>query len=227
MPEGLKYGFRVFLCVKCKLIIKIWLTIKNLSDILFPDLRNGRQNQMKKTKITTQDICSIAIMTAVTAVMAQISIPMPLGVPMTMQTFAITLAAVILGSKRGALSIFIYVLLGAIGVPVYANFSGGFQNLVGPTGGFLISFPIMAFIIGLGMKYRKKKGMFTLFLILGTVSNYVIGVLMFCVVTQSSVMAGISACVLPFIPTAIIKAVLASVLGFQIRDRLAAAAQWA
>ena len=110
MPEGLEYGFRVFLCVKCKLIIKTWLTIKNLSAILFPDLRNGRQNQMKKTKITTQDICSIAIMTAVTAVMAQISIPMPLGVPMTMQTFAITLAAVILGSKRGALSIFIYVL---------------------------------------------------------------------------------------------------------------------
>ena len=182
---------------------------------------------MKKSKITTQDICSIAIMTAVTAVMAQISIPMPLGVPMTMQTFAITLAAVILGSKRGALSIFIYVLLGAIGVPVYANFSGGFQNLVGPTGGFLLSFPIMAFVIGLGMKYRKKKGMFALFLILGTVLNYVVGVLMFCVITQSSVMAGISACVLPFIPTAIIKAVLASVLGFQIRDRLAAAEQWA
>ena len=61
---------------------------------------------MQKSKISVQDICSIAIMTAITVVMAQISIPMPMGVPMTMQTFAITLAGVILGSKKGGLSIF-------------------------------------------------------------------------------------------------------------------------
>lgn len=56
---------------------------------------------MQNSKISTQDICSIAIMTAITAVMAQISIPMPMGVPMTMQTFAVTLAGVVLGAKRG------------------------------------------------------------------------------------------------------------------------------
>lgn len=182
---------------------------------------------MKHSKVTTQDICSIAIMTAVTAVMAQISIPMPMGVPMTMQTFAVTLAAVILGAKRGAVSMLIYLLIGAMGVPVFAGFGGGLQSLVGPTGGFLLSFPVMAFVIGIGVKYRKKRGMFTLFLILGTLVNYVIGVAMFCILMDSSVMAGISACVIPFIPTAVIKAVLASVLGFQIRDRLGAAMQWA
>ena len=62
---------------------------------------------MQKSKLSVQDICSIAIMAALTAVMAQISIPMPMGVPMTMQTFAITLAAVILGSKKGARSILV------------------------------------------------------------------------------------------------------------------------
>ena len=62
---------------------------------------------MQKSKISVQDICSIAIMTAITVVMAQISIPMPMGVPMTMQTFAITLAGVILGSKKGGLSILV------------------------------------------------------------------------------------------------------------------------
>lgn len=182
---------------------------------------------MNQSKTRTQDICSIAIMAAVTAVMAQISIPMPMGVPMTMQTFAVTLAAIILGAKRGALSMLIYLLIGSVGVPVFAGFSGGFQNLIGPTGGFLISFPIMAFIIGLGMNHHKNKGMFILFLTLGTLSNYVVGVLMFCVITHSPVMAGISACVVPFIPTAIIKAVVATLLGFQIRDRLGAALQWA
>ena len=181
----------------------------------------------KKTKISVQDICSIAIMTAITVVMAQISIPMPMGVPMTMQTFAITLAGVILGSKKGGLSILVYVLLGAIGVPVFAGFSGGVQNLIGPTGGFIISFPIMAYVIGLGVEHRKKKGMFVLMLILGTVLNYVIGVAMFCIIMNSSVMTGITACVLPFIPTAIIKAVVAALLGLQIRSRLGAALQWA
>ena len=104
---------------------------------------------MQKTNFKTLDLCMIGVVTAVIVIMAQISIPMPLGVPMTMQTFAITLAGIILGSKKGAVASLIYVLLGAVGVPVFANFSGGYQLLVGPTGGFIISFPIMAFIIGL------------------------------------------------------------------------------
>lgn len=181
---------------------------------------------MQEKKISIQDICSIGIMTAVTAVMAQISIPMPLGVPMTMQTFAVTLAGVILGAKRGAISMAVYVLLGAVGVPVLANFSGGFQHLIGPTGGFLLSFPIMAYLIGMGTEFRKRKGMFLLFLILGTVVNYVVGVVMFCLLMQSSLWMGISACVLPFLPTAVIKAAAASVLGLQVRERLGATLQW-
>ena len=106
---------------------------------------------MKTTKQTTtrsgfsiQDICSVAIMAALTAVMAQISIPMPMGVPMTMQTFAVTLAGVILGSKRGAVSMVVYLLIGSVGVPVFSNMGGGVQYLIGPTGGFLLSFPIIA-----------------------------------------------------------------------------------
>ena len=66
--------------------------------------RSARKYQevsmMQTSKISTQDICSIAIMTAITAVMAQISIPMPMGVPMTMQTFAVTLAGVGLSWMR-------------------------------------------------------------------------------------------------------------------------------
>lgn len=86
---------------------------------------------MQKTNFKTLDLCMIGVVTAVIVIMAQISIPMPLGVPMTMQTFAITLAGIILGSKKGAVASLIYVLLGAVGVPVFANFSGGYQLLVG------------------------------------------------------------------------------------------------
>lgn len=176
---------------------------------------------MTTSKLSIQDICSVALCTAVIAVMAQITIPMPLGVPMTMQTFAITLSAVILGSKKGALSAFVYVLLGSIGLPVLAGFSGGAQHLFGPTGGFLISFPIMAYITGLGVdKFRSVKGGFILCLIAGTSVNYIFGVVMFCLLTGSSVSVGFTACVLPFIPTAVLKVILASVIGLKIRTRL-------
>ena len=175
----------------------------------------------RKSKMSVRDICYAGLFAAVIAVMAQISIPMPLGVPMTMQTFAITLAAVVLGAKLSALSSLIYLILGAVGIPVLAKFSGGFDKFVGPTGGFLISFPLMAFIIGWGAEHRKDfKGAYVLALILGTVVNYVVGVALFCVVTNGSVAAGITACVLPFIPTAIIKAVLASIIGFGVKNRI-------
>ncbi len=176
---------------------------------------------MKQSKLSVQDICTIALCTAVIAIMAQISIPMPMGVPMTMQTFAITLAAIVLGSKKGGISALVYVLLGAVGLPVLAGFSGGIQYFAGPTGGFLISFPFMAYIIGLGVdRFRDKKGGFILCLIAGTLINYIIGVLMFCILMDSSAITAITACVLPFIPTAIIKAALASIIGLKIRGRL-------
>lgn len=179
-------------------------------------------NQSSNTKsISLQDITMIGVFAAVIAIMAQISIPMPLGVPMTMQTFAITLAAVVLGAKYSAIASFVYLLLGAIGLPVFANLSGGIAKLIGPTGGFLLSFPIMAFLIGLGAQYyHKSKALFILFLILGTVVNYVVGVIMFCILMDSTVMVALSACVIPFIPTAIIKAILASVLGLELNKRL-------
>ena len=180
---------------------------------------------IKQSKLSVQDICIIAIMTAVTAVLAQISIPLPMMVPMTMQTFAVTLAGILLGAKRGAVSMIIYLLLGAVGAPVFTGLKGGLQSLAGPTGGFLLSFPVMAYIIGKGIELRKKKGMFTLLLIVGTVSNYVVGVAMYCVVMESTVWTAVTACVLPFIPTAVIKAILATALGLRLRDRLGSVLQ--
>ena len=164
-----------------------------------------------KSRFSVRDICYAGLFAAVIAVMAQISIPMPLGVPMTMQTFAITLAAVVLGSKLSAIASLVYLALGAVGVPVLANFSGG----------FLISFPLMAYIIGLGVEHRNAfKGAFVTAVVVGTLVNYVVGVALFVVVAHSTIAVGISACVLPFIPTAIIKAVLACAIGLNLRKRI-------
>lgn len=167
----------------------------------------------------TFDITSIALMTAVTAVMAQIAIPMPAGVPMTLQTFAVTLAGVVLGSKNGGLSMVLYILMGAIGLPVFSGFRGGLAMLVGPTGGFLLSFPVMAFIIGLGIKYIKDKPLiFWSYLALGTIINYIIGTIVFSLSTGSGLVPSFMACVFPFIPTAVIKLIVGGLMGIRLRD---------
>lgn len=175
----------------------------------------------QRSAFSVRDICYSGLFAAVIAVMAQLSIPMPGEVPMTMQTFAISLAAVVLGAKLSTVSSVIYLLLGAVGLPVLANFSGGFDKFIGPTGGFLISFPLMAFIIGWGADHRHAfRGLYVLALIVGTAVNYVVGTAMYCALLHTPLAVGFAACVVPFIPTAIIKAILATVIGFPLRKRI-------
>lgn len=176
---------------------------------------------MKKRTLNIQDLCMIGVMTAVMCIMAQISIPMPFGVPITMQTFSIALAGIILGSKKGSITTLIYVLIGTIGVPVFSNFTGGYQCLVGPTGGFILSFPIMTYCIGLGMEHQSHlKGALPLGLILGNAINLLAGTLMFCFLSGTNFIAGLTACVLPFLPVTIIKMTLAWSIGLRIRKHL-------
>ena len=168
--------------------------------------------------MNTRDICMMALFTAFTAVMAQISVPMPLGVPMTMQTFAIMLAGMVLGARKGFVSVLVYVLLGIVGVPVFAKLSGGLGIVFGPTGGFILSFPLMAWIVGLGAE-RGGAAAVTVGLIAGTVVNYAGGMLMFCLFTGQSMETAFMACVFPFIPTGVIKAVMAALIGMKLRAR--------
>src|SRR5215207_3565682 len=89
-----------------------------------------------------------ALMAAVTAVAAQIAIPLE-PVPFTLQVLAVILSGLLLGPRYGALAQAIYVLVGAVGVPVFAQFSGGLGVVLGPTGGYLVSYPIAASVAGL------------------------------------------------------------------------------
>src|SRR5699024_4743648 len=81
-----------------------------------------------------------ALFAAIIAVLAQVAIPMPLGVPITGEPLAIGLAATILGSRYGTLLAILYRISGAIGVPVFAQFTGGLGILLGPTDRFFIGF---------------------------------------------------------------------------------------
>jgi len=174
---------------------------------------------MNEKKLSVHDLCLIGIFTAIISALAQISIPMPYGVPMTLQTFVIPIAGIILGPKNGTLSALTYILLGAFGMPVFAGFTGGLSIVLGPTGGFILSFPMMAFAAGIGAKNNNKVWL-TFGIIAGSVINYLCGMLIFSIVTSSDIKTAFAACVLPFIPTAIIKAVLAGVLGVKIKSAL-------
>lgn len=90
-----------------------------------------------------------AMFAAIGAVTSWISIPMPSGVPITLQTFGMALIGYTLGYKYGTLSVGVYVALGAIGAPVFSEFKGGFGVIAGATGGFIIGFIFMAAICGL------------------------------------------------------------------------------
>ena len=89
----------------------------------------------------------ILAFTLLTAIGAQISIP-AIPVPFTLQTFFVLLSGAVLGARRGAASQLLYLAAGAAGAPVFAGFKASFLHLVGPTGGYLLAFPVAAFLTG-------------------------------------------------------------------------------
>jgi len=178
---------------------------------------------MEKSKFSIRDLCFIGIFAAIIAAMAQISIP--LTVPVTLQTFAIMLAGIVLGPKKGAIATLVYILLGAVGVPVFANFTGGLAIVTGATGGFIVTFPLLAICAGIGdnMYGRGRAiGKIWLFswLVIGVLVNYLCGLLWFMQVTSFDFITSLGYCVVPFIPGDIVKVALSAVAGRQIKSAL-------
>jgi len=100
-------------------------------------------------KISTQDMVLIGMFAALLAAISQISLPMPSGVPITIQVFGVALVGAVLGWKRGFLATIVYILIGAAGLPVFANFKGGLYVLTGMTGGYILGWPVLALLAGI------------------------------------------------------------------------------
>ncbi len=163
---------------------------------------------MKKFKL--KDLVYIAMFTALTAVCSWIFIPIG-DVPVTLQTFAVFCAAGMLGMKRSFISVAVYILLGAAGVPVFSGFKGGFGALAGPTGGYIVGFLFTVIVASLIIKAFKRK-MFPvccLAFAAGLIVCYAFGTAWFYVVyTKNTGEIGLATvllkCVVPFlIPDAV------------------------
>ena len=176
-------------------------------------------------RFSTRDLVYAAVFTALMAVCAWISIPTT--VPFTLQTLGVFLSVGLLGGRRGSLAVFVYLLLGAVGAPVFSGFNGGVGALVGTTGGYILGFLLCALTMwtvedALG----KSLPILGLSMVLGLIVCYCFGTAWFLILytqTTGPVSLGtvLGWCVIPFIGPDLIKVALALVLSARLRRHVA------
>jgi biotin transport system substrate-specific component len=199
--------------------------------------------EKKNNKIVWYILC--AFFAALTAVFSQVSVPLPFTpVPISLASLAVLICGGVLGAKRGALAMVVYVLLGAVGLPVFANFSGGAGVIAGPTGGYIIGYIFAAAVMGLfsgkedevsggatqGPQGQSAKTGFagTGKGILRTIAKgvpamivlYAFGTAWFVISTGTGVAASLLLCVVPFIPGDILKIIAAAAVCEALKNPL-------
>lgn len=170
-------------------------------------------------KISVQKMVLTAVMAALLAVFSWISIPLPSGVPATLQTLGVALAGYVMGPVYGMVSALVWILLGIIGVPVFAGFSAGIGTLFNFTGGFLFGFPIMALLCGFG-----KKRPLWLSIVLGLAGLVIVdilGALQYAMLSGKAFLPAVLLVVMPYLVKDIICVVVMAVVSRQINKALA------
>lgn len=167
----------------------------------------------EKKGFTTQDITYIGLFTVLIAICSWISIPTT--VPFTLQTLGVFLTIGLLGGKRGTISIIIYIVLGAVGLPLFAGFSGGVGIIMGNTGGYILGFLFTGLIMwAIEKLFGNSYLTLTVSMVIGLIVCYAVGTLWFITVyTQNTgsigVISVLGLCVFPFIIPDLIKIIVA------------------
>ena len=176
-----------------------------------------------KTKNQVHWMAMTAVMAAVLAVIAPFALPIG-PVPISLCTLAIYFAVYVLGWRRGTMAVVVYVLLGAVGLPVFSNFAGGLGKLAGPTGGYIIGYIPLALIAGwFVQRFPRSRAMQLLGLVLATAVLYALGTAWICVQAGYEVAAALGVCVFPFVPGDLVKIAAALAVGPVLQNRLAQA----
>lgn len=171
----------------------------------------------------TRDIVYMSVFTAMISICSWISIPA--SIPFTLQTMGVFTTVGLLGGKRGTLTILTYILLGAIGVPVFAGLTGGVSVLLGTTGGYIIGFLLSALLMwGIETIMGRNQIVLAFSMIAGLIVCYVFGTAWFMLIyTQHSGVIGLSTvlgwCVIPFIIPDLIKIGVALFLTNRLKKR--------
>ena len=168
----------------------------------------------------TRKLVYVALFAALTAVLSQISIPLPSGVPLTLQTFAVAFAGFFLGWKYGLAAIGVYVALGACGAPVFAGFTGGAYKLIGVTGGFIWGFfPLVALVGTGGADLRRPSS--AMLALAGLAVCHMIGIGQYALVTGNPLGASALAVSVPYIAKDALSVLLAAIVARAVSRRAA------
>lgn len=171
-------------------------------------------------KNTTVQITLIGMFTAIAAVISALPIGINiLGVPATLQTFAMAFLGFMLGKKNGTIAVAIYIVMGLAGIPVFNGFTAGPSILFGMTGGFLFGFLALSFLCGLAGE-TKNIVLKILFSVSGLIICHVIGVLQFAFIMEMNVAASAAAVSIPYLPKDVLSVFLAYGLALAIRKAL-------
>ncbi len=172
-------------------------------------------------KMKLKNLNRIAITTALMVVCAWISIPAP--VPFTLQTFGVFLTAGLLGKNKGTTAVLVYILLGAIGLPVFSGGRGGLGIVLGETGGYIMGFLPAAYLAGLFCEKNKEPFMLFASMVLGLIVCYAAGSIwayfMFFKAGHAAVVAVLTKHILPFIIPDSVKLVLATFVVKELNKR--------
>ncbi|MDE5557294.1 MAG: biotin transporter BioY [Ruminococcus sp.] len=172
------------------------------------------ENIVSRKMLSTREMVLIAMFSAVMAVCSWISVPTT--IPFTFQTFGVFCTMNILGGKKGFFSILVYILLGAVGMPVFSGFSAGISALTSYTGGYIWGFLFLALVYWFAEKFVGKKIIVQVIsLIIGMAVCYICGTIWFMYVTKSTFLYGLSACVAPYVLFDALKMVCA--IGISVR----------
>lgn len=189
-------------------------------------MTGGRKMQTEAAvRGKTYDMVYIGIFAVLIAVCSWISIPA--AVPFTLQTFGVFMAVEVLGGKRGTMAVLVYILMGAVGIPVFAGFQGGIGVIFNTTGGYIVGFLCSALIMWAAESLFGKKPLVRLLsMAAGLIACYVLGTIWFMVVygrTTGAVglMTVLGWCVIPFIIPDLVKIGLAYFISRKIRGVMA------
>jgi biotin transport system substrate-specific component len=176
---------------------------------------------MPENKRSLRGMVYASMFGALTAVGAYIMIPLP-PVPVTLQTLFVYLAGALLGGPLAALSQVVYILLGVIGLPVFAGGKAGAGVLLGPTGGYLIGFVAGAYVIGKLTAIRRKPGFVWLIcaMSIGISVVYLLGIIQLIIVAKLDFDKAIAVGLLPSLPGDVLKIIIAALIVPRLRDRL-------
>lgn len=188
-----------------------------------------------RSRIPVRDICLTGMFAAVTAVLAQISIPLPFTpVPISFGNLAVLIAGLLLAPRYAFFSQLTFLLVGAVGIPVFAGFRGGLERIVGPTGGYLVAYPLMALLIaGLLLAFdhwlaphltRRRWLWRTLWMLgamlLAMLVCYTLGTAWLSHNTGNGIGETLALAVYPYVPLDLVKIVFAALCILPLRDRL-------